>query len=384
MAPSTPASPTHPHRRDFLKAGAAAGLALAAGRTAVARPPHAGQAKSCIFLMLTGGPSHLDTWDPKPNAPAEVRGPFRPIPTRVPGLHVSELFPKMAAMADKFSLVRSLHHTAAPIHENGFQLLNTGRLFRDGPEWPSIGSVVAHLARESGCGPASAWVIPSLDVTTGVSVGRGQGPAHLAVSPHVWRGQVGEDYHALPGSPMHRYGQTVFGQNCGWAAMTAGLGIPFVTVNMYSTVFDAVSWDCHAAGGSLATDLGDYRDTVAPTFDTALTTLLSDLNDRGLLDETLVVAVGEFGRTPKLNANGGRDHWPGCWTAILAGGGVQGGRVIGASDAIGAAPADRPVTCPELVATIYHALGIPADTRIPGPDGTTVPVVEAAPVLELF
>jgi uncharacterized protein (DUF1501 family) len=158
----------------------------------------------------------------------------------------------------------------------------------------------------------------------------------------------------------------------------------FITVNMYSTVFDAVSWDCHADGGALATDLRDYRDTVAPTFDTAFTALLSNLEDRGLLDETLVVAVGEFGRTPKLNANGGRDHWPGCWTAVVAGGGVQGGRVIGASDAIGAEPADRPVTCPELVATIYHALGIDPRTPVPGPDGTPAPAVEAEPVRELF
>jgi uncharacterized protein (DUF1501 family) len=153
---------------------------------------------------------------------------------------------------------------------------------------------------------------------------------------------------------------------------------------MYSTVFDAPSWDCHADRGSLACDLDDYRDTVAPTFDMVFTTLIADLEQRGQLDRTLVVATGEFGRTPHPNANGGRDHWPGCWTAILAGGGVRGGRVVGTSDSLAGEPKDRPVTPAELVATIYHALGVPPHATIPGPDGTPVRVVDAAPVTELF
>ena len=133
----------------------------------------------------------------------------------------------------------------------------------------------------------------------------------------------------------------------------------FVTINQFSTVFDSPSWDCHADGGSLRTDLNDIRDTVAPSFDTAFAALLTDLEDRGLLDTTLVVATGEFGRTPQLNANGGRDHWAGAWTALVAGGGVKGGRVIGRTDAKGTEPTDRPVTPQELVATIFHALGVP-------------------------
>jgi uncharacterized protein (DUF1501 family) len=365
MEPHTPAQSDRLHRRDFLKAGTAAGLGLTLGSTLSARPPLSGTAKSCIFLMLTGGPSQLDTWDPKPSASNAIRGPFRPIATRVPGIHLSELFPKMAALADKFALVRSLHHTAAPIHENGFQLLNTGRLYRDGPPWPNVGAVAGRL------GGRTWWLMPDAKVNTGVAVdhgqtagffGNGHGPIESSYEPQrsfVVHCQIARQYVEMTGSA-------------------------FVTINMFPTVFDAVSWDCHADGGSLATDLGDYRDTVAPLFDTAFASLLTDLEARGLLDQTLVVAVGEFGRTPKLNANGGRDHWPGCWTAILAGGGVQGGRVIGESDAIGAEPKDRPVTCPELVATIYHALGIPAATRMPGPDGSPVAVVEAAPVLELF
>jgi hypothetical protein len=384
MAPHTP-----PNRRDFLKAGAAAGLGLALAPAAEARrgqaPPLAGKAKSCIFLMLTGGPSQLDTWDPKPDAPSEVRGPFRPIATRVPGVQVSELFPKMAALADKFALVRSLHHTAAPIHENGFQLLNTGRLFRDGPAWPNIGAVVAYLRRSE---PQDVpWVLmPFEDINTGVDVDSGLSPGHLSlldVTCNLVEVHLPAMYAVI--EQPEPYGGSVFGASCYLASRFTGDRVShFATVNMYRTVFDSISWDCHADGGSLATTLGDYRDTVAPTFDSAFTALLADLEGRGLLDTTLVVAVGEFGRTPKLNANGGRDHWPGCWTAILAGGGVQGGRVVGSSDATGSEPADRPVTCPELVATIYHALGIPADTRIPGPGGSPVPVVEARPVLELF
>jgi uncharacterized protein (DUF1501 family) len=153
---------------------------------------------------------------------------------------------------------------------------------------------------------------------------------------------------------------------------------------MFNTVFDAPSWDCHADRGSLATDLNDYRDTVAPMFDTAFSALLTDLDDRGLLDSTLVVATGEFGRTPFLNANGGRDHWANCWTALVAGGGVKGGRVIGSSDSLGGEPKDRPVTPQELVATVFHALGVPPDATIPGPTGEPVAVYPAKPVTELF
>jgi uncharacterized protein (DUF1501 family) len=159
---------------------------------------------------------------------------------------------------------------------------------------------------------------------------------------------------------------------------------PVVTVNMYLSVFDEVSWDCHADGGSLRTTLSDIRDTVAPTFDTAFSGLLRYLDDAGRLDSTLVVATGEFGRTPKLNGNGGRDHWANAWTAIVAGGGVKGGRVIGKTDSHGTEPTDRPVTPQELVQTIFHAMGVPHSATIPGPDGTQVAVYPGAPVTELF
>jgi hypothetical protein len=370
-------------RRDFLKstAAGAAGLALACEGTAgsclsLAAPT--GTAKSCIFINLVGGPSHLDTFDPKPDAPSDIRGPFRPIPTRVPGVYLSELFPKLAGMTDKFSLVRSMHHDAPPIHEAGFQLLNTGHLFRDGPEWPSAGAVVDHLFRhERKWHDISSWnVWPDPRINTGISIGHGQSAGWLDLGAHA-------PVTIYP----HHQPMTRFADYCSMARARAAhdvFGYQFVTINMFSTVFDAPSWDCHADRGSLATDLNDYSDTVAPAFDTAFATLLTDLEKRGLLDSTLVVATGEFGRTPFLNANGGRDHWANCWTALVAGGGVKGGRVVGASDNLGGEPKDRPVTPQELVATIFHAFGVPSGATIPGPTGEPVAVYTGRPIAELF
>ncbi|MFO0850044.1 MAG: DUF1501 domain-containing protein [Gemmataceae bacterium] len=356
----------HPTRRQFLATGAAL-----AGSAALGAPPPQTAAKptadSVIFLMLTGGPSQLDTFDPKPNARSDIRGPFRAIPTRVPGTQLSELFPKMAAMADKFSLIRSMTSDIPPIHELGFQAVNTGRVFGTGPAWPSAGAVVAHLRGERDrCPP---WWAFGEHPTTGTTLPTGSDRGFLPVPPY-W-----------PCRPSVNDG---FGATCDLALMAVKSGARFVTVNMFETVFDAPSWDCHADGGSLACDLSDYRDTVAPLFDTAFARLLTSLSNHGLLDRTLVVATGEFGRTPHPNCNGGRDHWTRCWTTILAGGGVQGGRVVGRSDAVAGEPADRPVTPAELVATIFHALGIPPHATIPGPDGKPVRVSDAAPVRELF
>jgi hypothetical protein len=323
---------------------------------------------------LVGGPSHIDTFDPKPAAPAEVRGPFNPIQTKVPGLHLSELFPRLATMTDKFSLIRSMHHAAPPIHEAGFQLLNTGRLFRDGPEWPNVGAVVSYLlAERNETNPW--WICPNARISTGVSVSHGQGAGHL----HRYRTAAAPRF-----SSPDAAGERDFPSLLTSVAMALDEKARFVTVNMYDTVFDSVSWDCHADGGSLRTNLDDIRNKVAPRFDTGIANLLELLEHFGLLDSTLVVATGEFGRTPLLNSNGGRDHWAGAWTALVAGGGVKGGRVIGKTDAKGTEPTAQPVTPQELVATIFHAMGIPANATIPGPDGKPVAVYPGKPVIELF
>ena len=368
----------HPTRRDFLRATAAgaAGLALTGVASANTKAPLAlGSAKSCIFINMVGGPAHLDTFDPKPNAPSDVRGPFKPIQTATPGVHLSELFPKLAKLTDKFSLIRSMHHDAPPVHECGFQLLNTGRLFRDGPEWPSVGAVVEHLfGRNLKWPDMSSWhVLPNTNINTGISVGHGQTAGWL---------KLGE-YTPSIMHPLYHPTMTL-DQSCGMASAIYELGCRFVTVNQFDTVFDSPSWDCHADGGSLRTTLNDVRDTVAPSFDGAFAALLTDLETRGLLESTLVVATGEFGRTPKLNSNGGRDHWAGCWTTLVAGGGTKGGRVIGRSDATGSEPADRPVTPQELLSSIFHALGASPNATSPGPDGAPVKVYPGAPVAELF
>ena len=372
-------------RREFLQASTAATLAATIPATALRASPvtsHKATADSCIFLMLTGGPSQLDTWDPKPNAPSEIRSPFRPIATRTPGVHFTELFPKMAAMSDKFSLIRAMHHEHAPIHENGFQLLNTGRRFGDSESWPSVGSVITHLIPKWKIHNTRHLIIPVGQVDAGVNVDHGCGSAYLPNRTKFWprAGNVS----LINDKFEPNFGATRFGEDCYWATLLSDPLYPMVTVQMYPAIFNAVSWDCHADNGSLSTTLGDYRDSVAPTFDTAFTGLLNKLEESGRLDRTLVVAVGEFGRTPKLNGNGGRDHWSNCWTAIVAGGGVQGGRAIGESDATASEPKSRPVHCSELVATIYHAMGIPTTTTIPGPNGKPTRVVEAQPVRELF
>lgn len=385
-----------PSRRDFLRTSAAVGVAGAVGVSATAAPSRsriAPTADSVIFLMMTGGPSQLDTFDPKPDAPSSVRSPFAPIRTRVPGVMLTELFPKMAGIADKFALVRSVHHDAPPVHEAGFQLLNTGRLFRDGPAWPSVGCV--HALMHGSKTPQARdrhYVAPWAKVDTGISVGMGFGPGFLGdrlgfQGEGIGRNVTDESlsYFREINWTDDRYPMTGFGQNC-LGAFRSVEREPgrFVQVIQFTTVFDRPSWDCHADGGSLACDFGDYKDTVAPEFDAAYTRLILDLEERGLLERTLVVATGEFGRTPKLNSNGGRDHWAGCWTTILAGGGVKGGRVIGASDATASEPADRPVHARDIPATIFRALGVGADATIPGPDGEAVRVYDGKPVTELF
>ena len=413
-------------RRDFLRAGALGAGAAALTLGDLSRLPAAGGRGdvNCILLFLVGGPSHLDTWDLKPDAPSDVRGPFRPARTNVPGLDVCEHFPRMARLADRYAVVRSLHHHAAPIHETGHQLIQTGRLFTGGVEHPHYGAALSYVRGPRSAGVPASVVLPTPVGNTGVSVSHGQTAGHLGDrhAPVVVRcdpaadlsgavdrahrafdaagpgGDAAAGYDRLFSGPAKaafdltaegraardRYGRTTFGQSCLTARRLVERGVRLVTVNMFETVFGELTWDCHADGGALAVRLDDYRDTLCPMFDAAYAALLDDLAQRGMLDTTLVVAVGEFGRTPQLNPRGGRDHWPGCWSALLAGGGVRGGRVVGASDATGSEPRDRPVTPSELAATIYAALGVDPATPLPGPDGRPLPLADAAPVAELF
>jgi uncharacterized protein (DUF1501 family) len=420
-------------RRDFLRAGALGAGAVGLSLADLTRLEAANGKKdvNCILLFLVGGPSQLDTWDLKPDAPESIRGPFRPIQTNVPGIEIGECFPLMAQMADRYALVRSVFHKAAPIHETGHQLMQTGHLFRGGVEYPHYGSVVSHLRGRAQDGTPPFVVLPAPIGNTGVSVNHGQGAGYLGSqhAPYILRGDANlasnretlvdavdcahrdfdatecgrDDANARALDVMFsskakqafdlatesedlrsRYGRNTFGQSCLLARRLVESGVRLVTVNMFDTVFNEITWDCHADGGSLASNLNDYRDTLCPIFDRAYTTLLEDLHQRGELDNTLVLAMGEFGRTPQLNPRGGRDHWPGVWSVLFAGGGIKGGQVIGSSDKHGAEPRDRPVTPAEIAATVYRGLGVDGNTRLPGPDGRPMPLVDALPVEELF
>jgi hypothetical protein len=431
-------------RRDFLRVGSlGAGAAALTLADLQAAPTAAGADTHCILLFLVGGPSQLDTWDLKPGAPSHIRGPFKPTRTSVPGVDLCEHFPLMARCAERFAVVRSVHHHEAPIHETGQQLMQTGRLCPDGLEYPHYGAVLSHLRGQASALPAS-WLLPGPMGNTGVTVSHGQGAGFLGPchEPYTLRrdpktGACDLDNIDLPpgldptrlrnrrevldaidgversldaagasdlavrrlfarsvreafdlgaesGDLRERYGRNTFGQSCLLARRLVERGVRLVTVNMFDSVFDRLTWDCHADGGSLATTLNDYRDHLCPIFDRAYTALLNDLAQGGLLDSTVVLATGEFGRTPQLNARGGRDHWPGVWSVLFAGAGVRGGQVVGSSDAHGAEPRDRPVTPAEVAATVYRLLGVDPGLRLPAPEGRSVALTEAAPIGELF
>ncbi|MFN4259870.1 MAG: DUF1501 domain-containing protein [Gemmataceae bacterium] len=442
-------------RRDFLRVGALSAGAVGLSLADVVQLQGAQGAKAdginCIMLFLVGAPSHLDTWDLKPDAPDNVRGPFKPIQTNVTGMQISEHFPLMAKMADRYSIVRSVYHKAAAIHETGHQMMQTGYLFRGGQEYPHYGSVVSHLRGRTANGLPPFVILPGPIGNTGVSVSHGQGAGYLGSrhEPFFLRGDTSadnfeiSDLNAPPGvDPARlktrkelldavddlqrqldantdsqsrdtaynqafslifaekakkafdiasensdlrsRYGHNTFGQSCLLARRLVEHGVRFVTVNMFDTVFNEITWDCHADGGSLAATLDDYQETLCPMFDMAYTALLEDLYLRGMLDNTLVLAMGEFGRTPQMNARGGRDHWPGCWSVLFAGAKIKGGQVIGSSNRLGAEPRDRPVDPAEIAATVYQGLGIDRNARLPGPDNRPLPLIEAEPIFELF
>ncbi len=440
-------------RRDFLHAGSLSGLGL--GLPALTALEAQGAVRkdrdvNCIMIFMLGGPSQLDTWDMKPDAPLEIRGPYQPIETNVPGIRISEIFPRMARHADKYALVRSAYHTAAAVHDTGHQMMQTGRLFTGGIEHPHAGAVLARLKGPKGAAPPHV-VLPTPMGPTGGNLPHGQSAGYLGKqydplllnsdpsskdfkvpdllppdyvtsvrrerrqalrdaidgsvrafenSPNAKlldtnfgqaytlmssrEAREAFDLRAEPEALRQKYGMNKFGQSCLLARRMLERGVRFVTINMFETVFNEITWDIH--GSRPFTPIQAYREIVGPWFDNGYSTLLEELKDRGMLENTLVVCMGEFGRTPKVNPAGGRDHWPQCWTIFFAGGGVRGGQVVGASDEIGGYPHDRPVNPAEVAATIYHALGIDIHHELPGPQGRPIPIVDYAvkPVMELF
>lgn len=352
-----------------------------AEQTALAgwRPAHL--ARRCIFVLMTGGPSQLETFDPKPDAGSHIRGPFRAISTNVPGLQLSETLPLLAQRADRFSLIRTLSHDFAPLHETGLQLLQTGQLARRGQTFPHWSSVVARYGGRS----------------------RNQTPSHILPQPldtadsradlGQTAGLLGDDYQPLAAATpsnedrellRKHYGDTRFGQLLLQARQAVEQGTRCVTVNLFDRLTDDVTWDCHGGEQVGRGTIFDYRDHLCPQFDRALSGLLDDLAERELLQDTLVVATGEFGRTPTINDRKGRDHWPQCWSALLAGGGVTGGAVWGTSDATAATPLDRPVSPAELTATLLHWFGIAGDQLPYGPGENPPPLLATTPLTALW
>ena len=383
-------------RRQFLRYGGAGGLGIwglskADADERGARP----QPKRLIFLLMSGGPSQLDTFDPKPDASSEVRGPYRPIATAAPGLYLSETLPELARRADQFCLLRSLTHTAAPVHETGLQLIQTGQLLTAECVAPHVGSIVSYARSLSSKGTGTAprhVLLPGEMTDTGLQAGRGQtsgflGPAAAPVTlsangivPAEWGLP---DWEGESAATRQRYGTSDLARNCLLARQLVERGTHSVCINMYPRLSQQVTWDCHGHQPSAPARLSDYASVVCPPFDQALSALLDDLRERGLLSNTLVVAVGEFGRTPRINRQGGRDHWTGVWSALLAGAGLPGGQVLGASDAQGGSPLERPVTPPEFIATLLSLLEI--DSHLPLPfsaDQSRPAVVQADSVLE--
>lgn len=412
-------------RRDFLRLGAFGALTLANGlRLRAANSHKTPKAKSCILVWLDGGPSHLETFDLKPDAPADLRGPFRPIPSAVPGMDFCEHFPKLAQQAKQVAILRSM---TSPLGEHGIanHYLLTGYKPSSALEYPSYGSVVSSIQKPGGLLPPYI-AVPDYRPTAGPGY---LGPTHapfatggdpakpdfqvrdLDLFPKVTSSRVRrrQEYldlfdkvqkqveAAQPADPAfekafrmtvspeakqafdlsretpqtrQRYGPRTIGQSCLLARRLVERGVPFVTVLN-------TGWDTH---DSLTLQLRDgYSGAkqgvgLIPSLDLALSGLIGDLSERGLLDSTLVVAMGEFGRTPKLNTRAGRDHWPRVFSVLLAGGGIRGGQVIGSSDRVGESPRDQPVTPSDLAATLYTLLGVNPDTELHTADGRPVPV----------
>ncbi|MDC0278609.1 DUF1501 domain-containing protein [bacterium] len=440
-------------RRDFLQVGSLGALGFGLPQLLAAESATSNDSsndkRSCIMIFNLGAPSHLDTFDMKPNAPAEVRGPFQAISTNA-DFQVSEILPKHAEIADKFSVVRSCYHTAAAVHDAGWQMLQTGRQFTGGVNYPHAGAVLHYLRGRRSDLPAHV-VLPETMGRGGGNLPNGQAggflgkafdPFALMADPSkenfkvpdllppntlgdvridrrrrmrdAIEGRLSEleatesakmldsnfdsayrlmssqqareafDLTKEPTAVRERYGMNRFGQCCLLSRRLIEAGVRFVTVNTFLTVFNEVTWDIH--GSKPFTTIEGMKNIVAPMYDQGYSALISDLDQRGMLDDTLVCGLAEFGRTPKVNPAGGRDHWPQCFSCTFAGGGVQGGRAVGASDPIGAVPADRPTNPGEIIATIFKSLGLDLHAELPGPAGRPFPLVDFGvnEITELF
>jgi uncharacterized protein (DUF1501 family) len=431
-------------RRSFLGLGAAGLTSLGLPQILQARAGRDAKDTRVILIWLEGGPSAIDLWDMKPAAPAEYRGYWRPIATNVPGLRITEMFPKQAKLADKFSIVRTLHHDDGD-HIGSAHILLTGRvgptIANQSPTAPSQGSIVSKTigARRPGLPPyvvipqavsgvmrpgyfganyvgqsydpfetggdpnSPAFKVNNLTLSAGMTVDRLDDRRSLRRSLDTLRRDADATgaFEALDGfekqalelvtnstvtsafdlsreaeSTRDRYGRNTWGQSTLLARRIVEAGVSFVTVNMGG-------WDQHG-------DLKAKMESYLPRLDAAVSSLFQDLASRGLLEKTLVVVCGEMSRMPRMNDGfsgqpPGRDHWSSAISLVMGGGGVQGGRVVGATDSRGESIVERPVTPEQLHATIYHVLGIDPAISFPDRAGRPVPAVDRdEPIRELL
>jgi hypothetical protein len=274
-----------------------------------------------------------------------------------------------------------LNHDAAPIHETGQQLLQTGQLSSNGVIFPNWGSVVSKVAASRNGIPASV-ILPKRLENTGVKAYRGQSSGSLGAEwdPTI----VSEAAEDEPESIRRLYGDSSFGRSLLKARQLVERGTRCVTVNLFSSLGDQITWDCHGDASCGPATLNDYQDRLCPEFDQAMSGLLDDLSQRGLLDETLVIATGEFGRTPRINDNFGRDHWTGCWSAMIAGGKISPGQAIGVSDSTASEPIDRPVSPGELTATMLAWNGVDTESATFDVSGKVYSIASHSPMIELW
>jgi hypothetical protein len=420
--------------------------------TAASKGKASSRQTSVIILWMRGGPSQHETWDPKPEAPLEYRGEFGAMSTKVPGIQICDLLPMSARIMDKWSIIRSLHHTDGG-HSTGDQICFTG--YPPGPEapaegpgniMPSCGAIVAKQLQHKnpklpayvmipkmvpgtgaaylgrGCDPFETiadparegpFKVPNFALPQGISVQRfdhrrallggfdnlrrevdqsGQMQAMDQFNQRAWDILSGNeareafDLDAEPKSIRERYGlmpefKAPTPDRCGVPAWSQRflLARRLVEAGVRLVTVDVRWWDTHVQG------FDTMRNGFLPRWDRAYSALIEDLEQRGVLESTMVIAWGEFGRTPKVNAQAGRDHWPNVFSAAVAGGGIQGGRVIGASDDKGAEPASNPKTPQDVLATMYRHLGIDTTAQYTDHSGRPHPVLLSGnPIQELF
>jgi hypothetical protein len=443
-------------RREFLRVGglACAGLSLPTlfERQARAGQDSRGKANACIQLFMWGGPSQLETFDLKPHAPDGIRSLFRPTATNVPGMQICEHLPRLARMADRYAILRSVTHTGINHGTSAYHMLTghlhatPGTLRHPSPsDHPSVGCAAAHLGRQPSDLPPYVSLPSVLHDGDGGEV-PGQGPGFLGqrhapflvsgdptrrdfsidalrlpaevestrmrrrisllaaldreserltrlpaageVDDHQNRAfrllQSPTTQHAFhlavePNRVRDRYGWHHFGQSCLLARRLVEAGVPLVTVYWNAPDIDDLQhWDTHKDSANR------LKNHLLPAFDLAMSALLEDLKERSLLDSTLVLWMGEFGRTPKINKAGGRDHWGFCQSVLMAGAGVRGGQVYGSSDASAAYAAESPVSPDDLAATVFDRLGISLDQQMQDAQGQPHPLCSGKAVLGLF